>query len=650
LGVLEAVKKRGYKYSLVNKFLGLVLGSLYPFFLMAQLTPQPFGNPIDSLLNREMDSIPFDLPQNVLSNISVYSFHSPLQRAGFSDTSLVGYELDLPEERSFIAHQHLGFPGSAAQRLYYDPIGNRGWQSGIFAYQPYLLSPEQTAFVETDVPFAFVRYTQRGTQANNHFQGLLAAPFAKGVHVNLRLINLNHAGAYTHQQSKHNFFAMGLKKEEEGSPWKHYFHMSFNSLSFNENGGVTTDTLFDNPFSRFRTDIPVFLNEARSKYSENHFFLRSDYNLQILQDKNFLTFLSTKLSSKNQKFLFADRSAGNRAQYYGPYLTDTRGVRHFLGASTLGAELSLIGVIKKEDSSKQLFDLGMEVRSTRLDQEGEFKENIQEVFLKGEVSVPISFATFKAQSWYRLPSQWGTDLFLKPSLLIDLGRNFGQLEGGLMLRVRPPHQMERRIVITQSRVYENDFSSEISSGIFGKWDLPAINLQTEGSLLRIDNALYFNKNYLPAQLEDQVNVAQLRIKHSVSYKWFFSESQLALQSASQEVLGLPTYWLRNSSGITTVLFSNRFELSIGYSLILLPSYRALGYFPLVANFYYQEERETGFYPVGDLFVNFKISDFRFSLSVENASNFFLPGVAFPTHAFPERDWQLRFSVGWILWN
>jgi hypothetical protein len=210
--------------------------------------------------------------------------------------------------------------------------------------------------------------------------------------------------------------------------------------------------------------------------------------------------------------------------------------------------------------------------------------------------------------------------------------------------------MERRIVITQSRVYENDFSSEISSGVFGKWDFPAINMQAEGSLLRIDNALYFNQNYLPAQLEDQVNVAQLRIKHSLSTRWFFSESQLALQSASQEVLGLPTYWLRNSSGITTLLFSNRFELRIGYSLILLPSYRALGYFPLVGNFYYQDERETGFYPVGDLFVNFKIRDFRFSLSIENASNFFLPGVAFPTHAFPERDWQLRFSVGWILWN
>jgi hypothetical protein len=645
----EGVQKERWLLGRGEKFLSLLFVLFFPFVVWGQLTPQPFGNPIDSLLNREMDSIPFELPMDVLGNLKVYSFQSPWNFSGFSDTSLVGFELDLPEETSFIAHQQLGFPGSAARDLYFDPFVKRGWQSGISVYQPYLLTPEQTDFVETELPFAFARYTQRGTQANNHFQGLLASPFAKGVHVNLRLINLNHGGAYTHQQSKHNFFSLGLKKQEKGSPWRHYFNMAFNSLSYNENGGVTEGADFDNPFTRFRTDIPVSLTDARSKYIENHFYLRTDYALPILEEKNFKSFLSAKLSSKSQRLLFADRSAA-RTSYYGNYLTDVRGIRHSLEASTLGATLSLMGVIEKEEPSEPLFDLGLEFRNTRLNQEGGFEESIGEVFAKGEVAIPISFATLRGEGWYRLPGQWGRDLLLKPSLLFDFGTKLGSLEGGMWLRIRPPNQMERRVVITQTQVFDNDFSNEFSTGIFGTLSIPFLHLWVEGRLWRMDNALYFNASFMPQQLAEQINLAQLRLQHRLATRWFFSETQVALQSASQAVLGLPPYWLRNSAGLNTVLFGDRFEVRLGYSLVLMPSYRALGYFPVVANFYFQEEKDTGFYPVGDLFVNCKIKEFRFGLSVENASNLFMPGVAFPTHSFPERDWQLRFSLGWILWN
>lgn len=611
----------------------------------------PFGNPIDSFMTRKMDSIPLEIPLEVRSSMHFIRFGHPHLPFSFSDTTLVGFHHDLPEENRFIAYQNLGFPGSAGRPLYYDPLFSRGWRPGINVYDHQKMSPEETPFLRVGSPFAAMRYTQRSTQANNHFEGLFASPFANGIHANIRLINLNHDGAYTNQQTKNNHFHFALTQEKDSSVWKHYFAMTFNNFSYNENGGVTTDTLFDTPFSQFRTDIPVFLGNAASKYAESHIYLRSELEIDFFEGSKFLPVLAGKIERTGRNFLFADDAVNSLEKqiYYNDYLVDVRGVRQSLKSTTWTGGLSLTGLIEREGRGFRIFDAGLEFRTNSITQEGPFETNIAELFVRGNLDIPVAFARLKAEGWYRFPNNRGTDLYAVPSLQFDFN-HFGILEAGIFVRARPPAQLEQMMVITQRLIYDNTLSSEVYTGFSGSYSNDDWNLKIEARGFRLDNYIYFDRTFLPAQADFAMNVLQFRLKHHFRTRWIFMENQVAIQQADNEILGIPPYWLQNTFGFTHLLFRERFELRLGYNIVLMPSFKAYGYAPVTANFYYQSEKLTGFYPVSDIFASFKISDFRFSVSAENTSSFVLRGAAFPTVNYPERDWQLRISIGWMLWN
>ncbi len=635
---------------------GLIIGLILPFMVFfafygkAQFPNQGgFINPEDSLLSLPMDSIPLEISKQTRENIVVFGKLNVYESRLFSDTSLIGFQYDLPDETNHSVFQTLGFPGSAGRSLFYKTQEKRGWQSGVNVYDHYLLSPEKTDFFKTQLPYANVRYTQRGTQANNHFNGILAVPFSNGVYANFRIVNLNHKGAYTNQQSKNNHFAFSLVQEKEDSPWKHFLGMHFNFLSFNENGGLVSDSLFDGGYNDIRTELPVFLDAARSKYNENHIYWESNYVVKAFEKSNFKPVITVGGQRTQKYYLFADTGEKNAEIYYHEFYTDRRGVRQLLDATVWKADIGLDAIVQRDGKNIKLFSGQLEYRNNQVNQDGSFRSTIQELFVIGQMSIPLAFAELSAEGWYKFPNGKPEDLFLKPRLGFDFNK-FGKLSGGIVLRSRPPTQLDQLLVVTHRSVYENDFKSSLTSAVFGEYQVPQLKLQVEFLMQRIDNLIYFNSDFYPVQADFAVNSIGLKLNHAYQNKWMFFENTLVFQQSDDEILPLPDYWWRHSLGYTTKMFKQRFDLRIGYNMILSPSYHAMAYTPLIAGFYNQDEKVTGFYPQTDFFIAFKISDFRFCVNVENTSNFFLPGAAFSTILYPERDWQLSISIGWQLWN
>lgn len=635
---------------------GLTIGFVFPFMLFfsfygnAQFPGQAgYINPEDSLISLPMDSIPLEISKEARENLVVFNKLNPYQATFFQDTSLVGFQYDLPDETGHRAYQTLGFPGAAGRSLFFKMQEKRGWQSGIDVFDHYLFSPENTDFFKTDLPYANVRYTQRGTQANNHFNGILAAPFSNGVYANFRIVNLNHEGAYTNQQSKNNHFAFSLMQEKKDSPWKHFLGMHFNFLSFNENGGLVSDTLFEGGFNDIRTEIPVFLDAARSKYNENHIYWASNYAIKAFKKSNFKPVFTAGAQRTKKYYLFADNVRKNVETYYREFYTDIRGVRQLLDATVWKADIGLDAIVQREGKDIQLFSVQLEYRNNKVDQEGSFDATYQELYVNGQMSIPLAFAELSAEGWYKLPNGRPEDVFLKPRLTFNFNK-FGKLSGGVLLRSKPPTQLEQLMVVTHRSVYENDFKSSLTTGVFGNYTIPQWKLQVEFLMQRIDNLIYFNSAFYPEQADIAVNTIGLKLNHAYQNKWMFFENTIVFQQSDQAILPLPDYWWRHSLGYTTKMFKKKFDLRVGYNLVLSPSYHSMAYSPLLAGFYNQNEKETGFYPQADFFVAFKISDFRFCVNVENASNFFLPDAAFSTILYPERDWQLSISIGWQLWN
>lgn len=642
------------KYFRLKGMTGCLVFSLSLFFVSygyAQFPGQNgfITNPEDSLVSLPMDSVPIEISKEARENIIVFRKNNPYRTSIYQDTSLVSFQYDLPDESHHQAYQTLGFPGSAGRSLFYKSRENRGWQSGIDVYDHYLLTPDKTDFFKTELPYANVRYTQRGTQANNHFNGILAAPFANGVYANFRIVNLNHRGDYTNQQSKNNHFAFSLVQDKEDSPWKHFLGMHFNFLSFNENGGITTDTLFEGGFNNIRTEIPVFLDAARSKYNENHIYWTSNYIIKAFKNSNFRPVITAGAQRTKLYYLFADPGGTNAETYYREFYTDIRGIRQLLDATVWKADIGFDAIVQRNGKDVKLFSGQLEYRNNKISQDGRFQSVVPELFVTGQMSIPLAFAELSAEGWYKLPNGRPDDILLRPRLTFDLNK-FGTLSGGIIIRSRPPAQLEQMMVVTHRSVYENEFKSSLTTGVFGEYHIPRWRTQIEFLMQRTDNLIYFNSDFYPVQTDFAINTIGLKLNHAYQNRWMFFENTLALQQSDNEILPLPDYWWRHSLGYTTKMFKQRFELRLGYNLVLSPSYYAQAYTPLIAGFYTQKEKETGFYPQADFFAAFRISDFRFCINVENASNFFLPGAAFSTILYPERDWQVSISIGWQLWN
>ena len=168
----------------------------------------------------------------------------------------------------------------------------------------------------------------------------------------------------------------------------------------------------------------------------------------------------------------------------------------------------------------------------------------------------------------------------------------------------------------------------------------------------IKNYTYFTKDNLnaikPFQYSDNINLIKLRVSREFSINKFFFDNQIQYQKISNAsgVLNVPEIITRNSIYYSSHLLDKALFLQTGFSISYFSKFYMNSYDPLLSEFYVQNSKKIGGFPLIDFFINAKIQQTRLYFKLEHFNSSFTGYNFYSAPNYPYRDFSFRFGLVW----
>jgi len=384
--------------------------------------------------------------------------------------------------------------------------------------------------------------------------------------------------------------------------------------------------------------------------------------------------LKHNLSIRKNTFKFTDTDT---TAYQSDFRTDTRGVRSFIRTNQIENTFSIRTFkLEKEQASafasnkknnpkqKDLIEVGLTHTFTKLRQEGAADSTINNIFLFGNVQfTPSDRLKINAYGHLGIGQQAG-DYYAKGDFLWDT-KKLGTLNLSLIQQLRTPSLVNRRFYVTQNRVWQNDFSKTFENTLSGSYTIPKVNINLTANYHLIKNHIYFDNLAQPQQLDNDLNIFQLKVANQIDVWRFHLQNTVYFQSATgSDVIRFPQVYSIHRLYLDLKLFKVM-ESQFGGEIRVNTPWKPDNFSPLTGQFYLQDnfqravQTENGvvvadsenipFYPFVDVFYNFRIKDFRFFLVAENVMHFVpvYKDFHYTTYPYPVADFQMRFGFRWL---
>ena len=201
--------------------------------------------------------------------------------------------------------------------------------------------------------------------------------------------------------------------------------------------------------------------------------------------------------------------------------------------------------------------------------------------------------------------------------------------------------------------WQNNFNNEEVNGIdfvfdSKKWIFASVHLTN------IDNYAYFDtdddtRQAKPMQASQTVNYFKVKLSKEIRFGKFALDNQFIYQKVSSEedVLRVPDFITRNTLYYGSYIFNGKpLYLETGITFSYFSKYLMNAYNPLISEYYLQDDREFGGFPLFDLFVNFKVKTMRVYFKLEHFNSGFSESNYYSAPTYPYRDFVIRFGLVW----
>ena len=375
-----------------------------------------------------------------------------------------------------------------------------------------------------------------------------------------------------------------------------------NTYEQQNNGGITTDTVFDNELFDVRFAVPIHLEAAETRDQDRAYSLVANYKLSgpdSIQTESSGLGLQYKMQRNRRIFRYSDDSPPFSG-YYGTFLTDDRGVRHFTDYRRLANEFNVNFAGKKPG---QLFSAGLKNVIHRIAHEP-LTDRLTEWFVQGRLDWSLK-ERFALRSEGQLGiNKESTTYLLRALLTIDLN-NAGLFEARISINQRAPSQVEQQLFISQVELWDNDFKNVLVNHLQATYRLPRINLSLEGGQVLVSNGIFFDQSAIPQQLGGTAAMTYLRARKSFKLGSFVSENKIVLQSSNEDRLfRIPDWYTEHSLYLNTSAFKRVLNFKTGIDVRLHSTYDGLIYRPFIGQFVLPTEDDIKFYPLIDYHMGF----------------------------------------------
>lgn len=205
-----------------------------------------------------------------------------------------------------------------------------------------------------------------------------------------------------------------------------------------------------------------------------------------------------------------------------------------------------------------------------------------------------------------------------------------------------------------SKYFKNEKINSLSANVFTPW----LNAEVQYTVLK--DHLYFEdvskpeqaalstQIVNPAQYGNAINYLELKVSREFKFGRFALDNTLLYQKVDQSdlILNVPDFVTRNTFYYSSHFFDKALFIQTGIVFNYFTKYYGNDYNPVIGEFFVQNKKEIGGYPLFDLFVNARIRQTRFYLKAEHINALFAKSDYYSAPNNPYRDFVIRFGLVW----
>lgn len=152
----------------------------------------------------------------------------------------------------------------------------------------------------------------------------------------------------------------------------------------------------------------------------------------------------------------------------------------------------------------------------------------------------------------------------------------------------------------------------------------------------------------PYQYKSPLTFLKLRADNEFKLWKFGMQNTVIFQTvtANPNILNVPQITTRNSLYFFSDVFKKAMYLEVGVGLKYFTQYYADGYNPLIGDYYVQNRKLIGNFPIMDAFINMRVKQTRLFLIVEHFNSSFNETIYYSAPRYPYRDLTIRFGIVW----
>lgn len=485
--------------------------------------------------------------------------------------------------------------------------------------------------------------SQAGFQDNFDLRLLFASNFRHGLLWNFSYDREIYKGIYTHGKQRNTAFTTGLHFGAPGS--KVSFNLLFSEIGRyrEDNWGISSDTLLQQPQYSVREAVPVKNDLALTESNERSLGLNIHYNPsgQDVQQTPLLSFYAHLTSFKLK---YGDAYITGDSILYGIYAIDsaiamdfrqelwTMGLKarmferhnHRLSANlNYENQFDLWGIPSER---RQAIALGMEYAATP------FPE--WQLRTSGRLSVSGNkvYPSFKATA----DGSWMKKIGVRATLeYVD----------------RPPPTLYRMFVLNDSIPFQVSNEMENIRTLDGSLILNFERTLRPG--VRFHYRHYNRYHYLNANAQTASNDGSALVEVAASVKPALGPVDLGLEiqyrSMAPDSLGISGWSASGNVAFRWLFINGKGKSRIGLKATAAQYDQMLAFFPLLQQFHGTGVPGKFAYSAG-AFAHFEIQGFRFNLDFENMESLWTSTRPMLVRSYPFYDFSLHMNIIWRFLN
>ncbi|MCB0396773.1 MAG: hypothetical protein KDD36_08975 [Flavobacteriales bacterium] len=545
---------------------------------------------------------------------------------------------------------HMGNTGSPLHPLLFKPNESIAFRLRDQPLQSYMFSLDSLNRYHVRKPFTDLFYVQ-GAKQEQVFTLLHTQNITPYLNASIVFRRISAPGFYNRQKAGHSALAFSAWYHAPSGKYTAFLSAVLNKMTYEENGGLANDSLFERNVVANRAAFPVKILEAKSAHRYKGLRLKQVIHFRGQPDS-----------------LVADEPPCCRSDFFHVISLDKTSYVYD-DAQPLGGYYTRI----LSDSLATLDSMWMEHMHNQIgwtmgtNTGLEFAIRHEHIRTGGSVAdSTFEELALDGRAWWRTTGR-SVELTIAYGLA---GPNEGTSAIGVVYRQRlnPKWNLTARIAQSQTRP---TWMMQQFTGNHHAWNNSAwkgtdqLQKITGGDLElkhakkwtirfnadQVSGYFFYNSQAMPEYREEDFRVFRTMAAKELKWKkWGLDLQGIYQYTTSVYLLNLPEWLYTSSLYYERDMFSNALLARIGLDVTGFSSFSGHAWMPDVNQYYVQNENSIGDYPYVDVFVNLKIKRVRLFLKMQHLNAGMQGYRYYLTPHYPMPDRAFKLGLNWRFYD